>query len=77
MKLIIPFFQSEFDPLQLLVKSLGEIPPCGDFGGFLWLLWLLISEKLVSNFSDYPGHFLHSLAVILAYTVFLTNGLYW
>ena len=37
---VIPFFQSEFDPLQLLVKRFGEIPPSGDFGDFLWLLWL-------------------------------------
>ena len=77
MKRMIPIFHTEFDAKQLLVKSLGEIPPLGDFGGFLWLLWLLTAEKLVFKFSDYPGHILHSLVVILAYTVFLTNGLYW
>ena len=68
---MIPFFQSEFDPLQLLVKRFGEIPPSGDFGDFLWLLWLLFSEWLVFNFSDYHELILHSLVVILAYSVFL------
>ena len=66
MKLMIPIFHTEFDALKLLVKSLGEIPPSGGFGDFLWLLWLLTSEKLVFKFSDYPGHVLHSLVVILA-----------
>ena len=32
MKLVIPFFQSEFDALQLLVNRFGEIPPSGDWG---------------------------------------------
>ena len=66
MKLMIPIFHTEFDALKLLVKSLGEIPPSGDFGDFLWLLWLLTSEKLVFKFNDYPGHKLHSFVVILA-----------
>ena len=39
-ELVIPFFQSEFDAQQLLVNRFGEIPPSGDFGDFLWLLWL-------------------------------------
>ena len=34
MKLMIPIFHTEFDAQKLLVKSLGEIPPSGDFGGF-------------------------------------------
>ena len=67
MKLVIPIFHTEFDALQLSTRRFGEIPPSGDFGGFLWLLWLLKSEKLVFNFSDYHGLFLHSLVVILAY----------
>ena len=67
MKLMIPIFHTKFDVKKLLVKSLGGIPPSGDFGGFLWLLWLLKFEKLVFNFSDYHGLFLHSLVVILAY----------
>ena len=40
MKLVTPFFQSEFDALQLLVNRRGKIPPSGDFGYFWWLLWL-------------------------------------
>ena len=40
MDVAIPFFQSEFDPLQLLVKRFGGIPPSGDLGDFWWLLWL-------------------------------------
>merc|ERR1711894_144616 len=38
--MLIPFFQSEFDALQVLCKSFGEIPPTGDFGDFWWLFWL-------------------------------------
>ena len=71
MKLMIPIFHTEFDAKQLLVKSIGEIPPLGDFGDFLWLLWLLFSKWLVFNFSDYHGLILHCLVVILAYSVFL------
>ena len=71
MKLVIPFFQSEFDALQLLVKWFGEIPPSGDFGDFWWLLRLLSPKKLVFNFSDYYGLILHSLVVILAYVTVL------
>ena len=71
MKLMIPIFDTKFDAKQLLVKSIGEIPPLGDFGDFLWLLWLLFSEWLVFNFSDYHELILHSLVVILAYSVFL------
>ena len=37
---MIPFFQSEFDALQVLYNWLGEIPPTGDFGDFWWLFWL-------------------------------------
>ena len=44
MRLVVPFFQSEFDALPLFVKRFGEIPPSGDFGDFWWLLWLLYSE---------------------------------
>ena len=66
MKRVIPIFHTEFDALKVLPKGFGEIPPSGDFGDFLWLLWLLTSEKLVFKFSDYPGHVLHSLVVILA-----------
>ena len=55
MKLVIPFFQSEFDALQLLVKRFGKIPPSGDFGDFWWLLWLLSQKALVFKFSDPYG----------------------
>ena len=75
MKLMIPIFHTEFDAQKLLVKSLSEIPPSGDFGGFLWLLWLLKSDSLVFNFSDYHGLILHSLVVILAYLNVLIHGL--
>ena len=71
MKLVIPFFQSEFDALQLLVNRFGEIPPSGDFGDFWWLLWLLTPEKLLFYFSDYYGLILYSLVVILAYVTVL------
>ena len=37
---MIPFFQSEFDALQVSYNWLGEIPPTGDFGDFWWLFWL-------------------------------------
>ena len=37
---MIPFFQSEFDALQVLYNRFGEIPPTGDFGYFWWLFWL-------------------------------------
>ena len=37
MKLMIPVFHVEFDPLQLSFPGLGEIPPCGDLGDFWWL----------------------------------------
>ena len=77
MKLMIPIFHTEFDALKVLVKSLGEIPPLGDFGDFLWLLWLLKSESLVFNFSDYHGLILHSLGVILAYVIVAVDGLGW
>ena len=52
-RLVIPFFQPEFDALQLLVNRFGEIPPSGDFGDFWWLLWLLSIEQLVFDFGDY------------------------
>ena len=71
MKLVIPFFQSEFDALQLFVRRYGEIPPSGDFGDFWWLLWLLTFEKLVFNFGDYHGLIVHSLVAILAYVTTL------
>ena len=35
MKLVIPFFQSEFDPKQLLKNRSCQNPPLGDFGDFL------------------------------------------
>ena len=37
---MIPFFQLEFDALQVLYNMFGEIPPNGDFGDFWWLFWL-------------------------------------
>ena len=71
MKLVIPFFQSEFDALKLLDNRFGEIPPTGDFGDFWWLLWLLTFKKLVFNFGDYHGLVVHSLVAILAYVTTL------
>ena len=52
MKLMIPIFHTEFDALKLLVKSLGEIPPSGDFGDFLWLFWLFSTPALVTFLAD-------------------------
>ena len=45
-KLVIPIFHKEFDALQLSTNRFGEIPPSGDFGGFLWLLFVAISRWL-------------------------------
>ena len=44
-KLMIPIFHTEFDPLQVLFLSICKIPPTGDFGDFWWLL-LVTSSKL-------------------------------
>ena len=77
MKLVIPIFHTEFDAQQLLVKSLGEIPPSGDFGDFLWLLWLFSTPSLVTFFRHYHGLILHSLGVILAYFIVAVDGLGW
>ena len=41
MKLAIPVFHVEFDPLQLSFTGLSKIPPFGDCGDFWWLLWRL------------------------------------
>ena len=46
MKLVIPFFRLEFDARQLLVKRFGEISTFGDFGGFLWLLFVATSKGM-------------------------------
>ena len=46
MKRVIPIFHTEFDALQLSTNRFGEIPPSGDFGGFLWLLFVAISRWL-------------------------------
>ena len=46
MKRMIPIFHTEFDAKQVSSNRLGEIPPSGDFGGFLWLLLLAISRWL-------------------------------
>ena len=74
MKLVIPFFQSEFDALQLLVNRFGEIPPNGDFGDFWWLLWLLTLSSLVFDFSDFYELILNNLVVILAYVTDTLTG---
>ena len=41
MKLAIPVFHVEFDPLKLSFTGLGKIPPFGDCGDFWWLFWRL------------------------------------
>ena len=46
MNLVIPIFHTEFDALQVSPKVIGEIPPSGDFGGFLWLLFVATSYKI-------------------------------
>ena len=50
MKLVIPIFHAEFDVLQVLSKRLDEIPPFGDLGDFLWLLWLFSPNRQVIRF---------------------------
>ena len=68
-KLMIPVFHTEFDALQLSFPWFGKIPPCGDFGDFWWLLWLLSPKRLVFYFSDYHGRIPQSLGVILPYSI--------
>ena len=46
MKRVIPIFHTEFDALQLSTRRFGEIPPFGDFGGFLWLLFVATSKGM-------------------------------
>ena len=46
MELMIPILHTEFDALQLSTNRFGEIPPSGDFGGFLRLLFVAISRWL-------------------------------
>ena len=45
-KLVIPIFHTEFDAQQVSSNRLGEIPPSGDFGGFLWLLFVATSKGM-------------------------------
>ena len=47
MKRMIPIFHTEFDAKQLLVNGLGEIPPSGDFGGFL--------VAILATLATFPG----------------------
>ena len=54
MKRVIPIFHTEFDALKVSYIRFGEIPPTGDFGDFLWLLWLFSPKRLVSKFNDIP-----------------------
>ena len=66
MKLVIPFFHTKFDALQVSSKRLGEISPFGDSGDFWWLLWLrfptyelvLYHSEIVrvSGFQKYKTH---------------------
>ena len=46
MKRVIPIFHTEFDALKGLPKEFGEIPPSGDSGDFLWLLFVATSYKV-------------------------------
>ena len=50
MKLAIPVFHVEFDPLQLSFTGLLKIPPCGDFGDFWWLFWRFSQKGRVMAF---------------------------
>ena len=50
MKLMIPVFHVEFDPLQLSFTGLLKISPCGDFGGFWWLFWRFSQKGHVMAF---------------------------
>ena len=49
MKLAIPVFHTEFDPLQLSFTQNGKIPPNGDFGDFWWLFWLFSCCEQISE----------------------------
>ena len=66
-RLVIPIFHTEFDALQLSLKECGEISPNGDFGGFLWLLWLLLALDLYEYLAALPFWNLHTPRNILGY----------
>ena len=67
MKLMIPIFHTEFDALKVSFNRLSEIPPCGDFGDFWWLLWLFSRQALVIFFSFCPFWTQHTLGKKMAY----------
>ena len=77
MRLVIPIFHTEFDALQLSLKQRGDIPPHGDFGGFLWLFWLFSGSDLYEYLVALPFWNLHTSRNILGYVAtwarFITN----
>ena len=64
---MIPIFHTEFDALQVSLEEKCEIPPDGDFGGFLWLLWLLLALDLYKYLAALPFWNLHPPRNILGY----------
>ena len=56
MKLVIPVFHTEFDPLRHSINGFGKIPPIGDFGDFRWRFWRFSRQDLNRMFQNWP-HF--------------------
>jgi len=56
MKLAIPVFHTEFDPLQYSINGFGKIPPNGDFGDFRWRFWRFSRQDLNRMFQNW-AHF--------------------
>ena len=77
LKLVIPIFHTEFDALQVSYTMFGEIPPYGEFGDFLWLLWLLSRPSLVFKFNDIPFPKANGMGRKMAHVDFLANGFKW
>ena len=59
MRLMIPIFNTEFDALQVSFHKWVEIPPHGDFGGFLWLFWLFYHLDATKYLKALPFWNLH------------------
>ena len=58
MKRMIPIFHTEFDAKQLLVNGFGEIPPSGDFGGFL--------VAILATLATFPGWIFYFLPILVS-----------
>ena len=75
--IVIPFFHTEFDWLQLYNSKVWRIPPFGGFGDFLWLFWLFLRESSLTDLSDAPSRvtytLLKHLVLVRAQATFLSS----